>query len=147
MVEKQQGGLYPIFPLMFISVLIVFIFFGVPYIMDRVQSESGMCGKEFHGGITYISSLKTDKNIEGSFFFGTGGIHTERVYVVYIGDNKNGYTLIERPISESILYEDTNDNPYVEEVTINICTGYGFEMIKKYKFHVPEGTIKMEYDV
>jgi hypothetical protein len=133
--------------LLMIAGVIVFLAVVFPNVMQNVQSESGACGKEFRGPITYISSLKSDKNVEGSFFLGMGSIRTERVYVAYTGNNEIGYSLFERPIAESLLFEDTNTNPYVEEVDVMICTGMGYDMIKRYKFHVPEGTIKMEYAV
>jgi len=135
----------PILPLLGLVAALVAMFFVFPQMISNVQSESGVCGKEIHGAVTYISSLKTDKNVEGSFFLGIGSIHTERVYVAYVGNNVDGYTLIERPVSESLLFEDTNDNPYVEEVSVWVCTSIGYGVVKKYKFHVPEGTIKMEY--
>lgn len=123
------------------------IFFATPWLIERMQTEGGVCGKEFHGEITYISSLKSDKNVEGTFFLGMGSIRTERVYVAYTGDNQIGYRLIERPIAQSLLFEDTNQSPYIEEVSVLVCTEYGYTQEMRYKFHVPVGTIKMEYAV
>jgi len=128
-------------------ILSVFVIFSFPMMISHVQSESDMCGKIMHGPITHISSLKSDKNIEGSFFLGMGSIHTERVYVAYTGNNIHGYTLVEYPISESRLFEDENITPYIEEVDIWTCYSMGYIPIKKYDFHVPVGTIKMEYSV
>jgi len=143
----EEHNTLSIVPLLMIAGIVVFFVVIFPCVMQYAQSESGACGKEFHGPITQISSLKSDKNVEGSFFLGMGSVHTERVYVAYTGNNKVGYSLFERPISQSLLFEDTNENPYVEEVDVMICTSMGYDMIKQYKFHVPEGTIKMEYAV
>ena len=144
---EEERRIPSIAPLLMIAGVVIFLAVVFPNVMQHVQSESGACGKEFHGPITYISSLKSDKNVEGSFFLGVGSVHTERVYVAYTGSNEIGYSLLERPIVESLLFEDTNDNPYVEEVDVMICTGMGYDMVKRYKFHVPEETIKMEYAV
>lgn len=135
----------PVIPII-LAVITLFMVFS-PALLANIQNESGACGKEFHGTIIPISSLKPDKNIEGSFFLGMGSVHTERVYVAYTGNNNVGYSLIERPISQSLLFEDENNTPYVEQVDIMMCTSYGYEMVTKYKFHVPTGTIKMEYSV
>ncbi len=122
---EEERRIPTIAPLLMIAGVIIFLVAVFPNVMQHVQSESGACGKEFHGPITYISSLKSDKNVEGSFFLGMGSIHTERVYVAYTGNNEIGYSLLERPIAESLLFEDTNNNPYVEEVDVMISLERG----------------------
>jgi hypothetical protein len=148
---KTEPEIIPIIPLVKLVAIVIFtigmIFFVTPWFIERMQSESGVCGKEFHNQITYISSLKSDKNVGGTFFLGIGSVRTERVYVAYTGNNRVGYVLVERPISKSLLFEDTNETPYIDEVDVWTCTSMGYYTTKQYRFHVPEGTIKMEYAV
>lgn len=115
--------------------------------MNQTQTDLGICGHEVHRAIYPISSLNLDKNIKGSFFIGIGKSRTDRVYIAYTGNNINGYSLLERPISQSLLFEDENTSPYLEEVDIMVCNPYGYTILTQYKFHIPSGTIKMEYDV
>jgi len=119
----------------------------VPFVTDRVQSQSGVCEKEFHGEIIRISSLNPSANVEGSFFLGMGSVRTVRVYVAYTGNNQVGYSLVEYPISQSLIFEDENNSPYIDPVQTFDCNSHVSRMTTIYKFHVPEGTIKMEYSI
>jgi len=130
-----------------IVVSLAMVFFVFPHMISNIQSESGFCGHIERGELTRISSLTSDKNIEGSFFLGSGHIETVRVYAAYTGSTTDGYTLLERPVSESVLFEDTEDNPYMETVTVWVCTSYGYSPVTQYHFHVPNNTIVMEYSV
>ena len=127
--------------------ILILVFVVVPFVTDRVQSQSGVCEKEFHGEIIRISSLNPSANVEGSFFLGMGSVRTVRVYVAYTGNNQVGYSLVEYPISQSLIFEDENNSPYIDPVQTFDCNSHVSRMTTIYKFHVPEGTIKMEYSI
>jgi len=123
------------------------LFVVVPYTMDSIQTDSGMCGRENSVGITQIYSLKSDASLQGKFVLGTGSVRSERMYFAYKGDNSNGYMLVEFPAFGSVIFEDSNETAYVETVRVLLCNTCGFNLITKYKIHVPKGTIKMEYAI
>ena len=60
-----------------------------------------------------LYSLDRGSSISGSFVLGTGSIDTTPVYYCYIKDN-GGYKLITINARNSIIYDDENNNPYVE---------------------------------
>ena len=60
-----------------------------------------------------LYSLNRGSSNSGSFVLGTGSIDTTPVYYCYIKDN-GGYKLITINARNSIIYDDENNNPYVE---------------------------------
>ena len=81
-----------------------------------------------------LISLFNDRELEGSFFLGTGSIGETEYYYSFIQTEK-GIKRFKANVSRSYIIEDTNE-PYIR------IKNNG----RQYDFHVPPGTIirKME---
>jgi hypothetical protein len=91
----------------------------------------------------YITTLSDKMSIKGSFALGSGYIRGEPVFVSYITNGNNSYTLTTFDADKSTIYMDSQD-PYVVRYKIesaDIVKDLRKKDYHKFDIHVPVGTI------
>ena len=81
-----------------------------------------------------IVSMKTDKDISGSFILGFGNINETEYLLTFYKTWNGGYKRMRMKMRWVTIYEDEDEKPYVikrEDGWTNI----------RYAVHVPKGTI------
>lgn len=127
--------------------LITVAYFGY-MVISKVNNE--VCNIDYDPIIesTWITSLQDLWSTSGSFFLGSGGISENAVYVYYTGDNKEGYSLATVPASQTKIFMDTNDRPYLLKKRVFVRDNPIMCSLEiRYELHVPENTIVKEFKV
>jgi hypothetical protein len=91
----------------------------------------------------YITTLSDKMGIKGAFSLGSGYVRGEPVFVSYITNGNNSYTLTTFDADKSTIYMDSQD-PYVVRYKIesaDIVKDVRKKDYHKFDIHVPEGTI------
>jgi len=102
-----------------------------------------------------IYSLRNTENLQGQFFFlGGGYIDQQEYYYMFIKDEKGGFNRFKLEASNSTIYQDADETPYVywqEIVTATSpqVTWFNIESIHNtlYELHVPKNTIIQQFKV
>ena len=108
-------------------------------------------------GVTYISSLTLNSNIEGNFFLGSGTIENKNYYI-YMSNRKLGYRLSKIEITKYVyIKEDCNEKPYIEfrKYETSKLNPFTSLFVKKHIYnkkgetiiHVPNNTVIKKYNV
>ena len=97
-----------------------------------------------------IRALGNDKNIEGSFFLGSGNISGNLKYT-YLEEKDGGVKLEQISADNTIVFEGNNKpriEVYCEKYTNGFVNKLGlFTGFVKYKIYIPENSIKYDYNV
>lgn len=90
-------------------------------------------------------SVESTQNSSGTFFLGSGGVHTDPVYYVYIQNDDKSLSLVTLKAKEIKLFLDV---PVGEDAFIvyEVRQYKGFDSKDPIELHVPENTLIKQYD-
>jgi hypothetical protein len=125
--------------LMIAMVIVAILFIGAIPQMSETRSQ-----------ITYILkqlNTKTDGQLNGTFFLGSGNINgkTELYYYFYVQDESGRTTAHREHINNVIIYEDIilPKTPYAE---YNKCISITDLDRRRWNLHIPKNSILQEYN-
>lgn len=105
-----------------------------------------------------LQALSTDTAVQGEsyrgVFLGRGWIDEKQVISYVYETDDGGYVLDRSNASESVIYQDEEDQPYVQITKYEIVpNGWfapystGWTALDQYQFHVPDGSVTDGYVV
>lgn len=104
------------------------------------------------GEKTLIYSLHDTSTYLGSFTLGCGYIRETMKYTLYVEVKDGGIKLQEIPTDRTVIFQDTEVDPYLLKIDNWLVTKTGEVVERYYKFgypkyelHVPQGTIIQHY--
>ena len=107
--------------------------------------------QESHRTIKTIISLRSENNISGSFFLGTGNIKNVDSYIFFVKREDGSFYRSSYPVDRSFIYEVDYRGPSIEYVYYERLRPKWWGWEHKYSctssaiFYVPKGTIIKEF--
>lgn len=86
-----------------------------------------------------IASLETTQGTDGHWGLFSGQINTVGYYWFYKINEDGSKSLVKIQTKKTKVYEDANEEPYVEEIRKAFYT-------EGYKLHIPKNSIEKKYD-
>lgn len=104
-----------------------------------------------------IISIRNSNSMSGSFFLGSGSFNSEEYYVCYYKNTNNGIKQFRSKVDSSIIFEDTDKDPFVEIYRNKYDVGW-FKYISvlnpvyvndfsHIEYHVPKNTVVCNFKV